>query len=149
MCGKCCKELGHGLTIVSEDYRRWKRQRRTDILSYVWIPEGSNGYGDIWIDPRTAEDLDHCPFLTKIGRGKYVCGIHDTKPKVCKEFWCEWAYGAGKKGIPFKSMNGWGEKAKQLGYMEPRVNEPRIDTPNSTYSCLSGQGLQILHANII
>lgn len=116
MCGKCCAEHGHGLTIISEDYKRWKHQRRTDILRYAWIPKGSNGFGDIWIDPKTGEDLDYCPFLVKVGRGKYVCSIHDTKPEGCREFWCEWTYGVGKKGVPFKTMGGWSEKAKQLGY---------------------------------
>ena len=29
---------------------------------------------------------------------------------------CEWAYGIGEKGIPFKTLSGWTEKARQLGY---------------------------------
>jgi Fe-S-cluster containining protein len=116
MCAKCCAEQGHGLTITREDYKRWRYQRRTDILRYVWKPERSNGFGDIWIDPKTGEDLDHCPFLVKVGRRKPVCSIHDTKPEICREFWCEWAYGAGNKGVPFKTIDGWSEKAKQLGY---------------------------------
>ena len=47
---------------------------------------------------------------------KYICTIQDTKPKVCREYRCEWAYGAGKKGVPFKTDCGWTDKAKKLGY---------------------------------
>jgi len=27
-----------------------------------------------------------CPFLRKVGKGKYLCGIHKTKPRICQEF---------------------------------------------------------------
>ncbi len=115
MCGKCCKEHGFGLTMTPGDYRRWKRQGRWDILQYAWVATRI-GYGDIWIDPKTGEDLSYCPFLKKVNPSRYICAIQDTKPKGCKEFFCEWAYGIGEKGIPFKRQSGWTEKARQLGY---------------------------------
>jgi len=68
------------------------------------------------MDSKTGEELLHCPFLKEISPAKYVCGIYDTNPKVCREFWCEWLYGVGKKGVPFKTARGWSEKARQLGY---------------------------------
>ncbi len=68
------------------------------------------------MDIEDGEWSGYCPFIKKVSRYKYICTIQDTKPKVCKEFRCEWAYGAGKKGIPFKTERGWTDKAKQLGY---------------------------------
>jgi len=115
-CGMCCKEQGFALTVTPADTRRWKKQKRSDILHYVWAPKGGGGYGDIWIDPETGEDLDYCPFLQKVGRGKYICSIHETRPKICREFWCEYAYGVGRKGSTFRGRAGWTERAKQLGY---------------------------------
>jgi Fe-S-cluster containining protein len=114
-CGRCCKEEGSGFTMMPSDYRRWKRQGRHDILRYVSQYEGHADYGDIWvdwIDPETGEVLGHCPFLHKVHREKYTCAIHHTKPTICKRFWCEWAYGIGKKGVPFRRMAGWTGKAK-------------------------------------
>ena len=115
-CGKCCVEQGFDLTATSADTRRWERQGRADILRYVWVPKGAGGYGDIWIDPETGEDLDYCPFLQKVSLGKYICGIYETRPKICREFWCEYAYGVGKKGQTFRGMAGWTDRARQLGY---------------------------------
>lgn len=109
-CGKCCIELGCELTMVREDYIRWKSQRRLDILRYAWIPDLSDGWGDLWIDPETGEDVDVCPYLKQSAHGKYLCEIYDTKPKVCREFWCEGSYGVGEKGVPFKTGRGWLER---------------------------------------
>ena len=68
------------------------------------------------IDVNGRDDSTHCPFIKKVDDNKYICTIHDTKPKVCREFRCEWAYGVGEKGIPFKTERGWTDKAVQLGY---------------------------------
>ncbi len=97
------------------DHRRWNRQGRLDILGYAWLGT-PQGYGDLWIDVETGEELSYCPFLKKVSRSKYICTIQDTKPRACKEFWCEWSYAVGKKGIPFKMHGGWTDKARRLGY---------------------------------
>jgi len=114
MCGECCRAPVILIT-KTEDYRRWTRQRRSDILQYASVPP-LQGYGDLWIDIKGSEGSSYCSFIKKVGNYKYICTIHNTKPKVCKEFRCEWAYWAGKKGIPFKTERGWTDKAKQLGY---------------------------------
>ncbi len=113
-CGKCCTAPVVLITKPS-DYRRWVRQGRDDILKYASVPP-LKGYGDLWIDIKGSEDSAYCPFIKKTGEDTYICTIHDTKPKVCREFRCEWAYGAGKKGVPFKTERGWTDKAKKLGY---------------------------------
>jgi len=114
MCGECCRAPVVLIT-KPEDYRRWTRQGRWDILRYASEPV-LQGYGDLWIDIKGSENSSYCPFIKKVRHDKYICTIHDTKPKVCKEFRCEWAYGVGNKGIPFKTERGWTDKAKQLGY---------------------------------
>ena len=114
MCGECCRAPVILIT-KPEDYRRWTRQRRSDILQYASVPP-LQGYGDLWIDIKGSEGSSYCPFIKKVGNYKYICTIHNTKPKVCKEFRCEWAYWAGKKGIPFKTERGWTDKAIRLGY---------------------------------
>lgn len=100
MCGSCCLAQGCGLKIVPGDYKRWRQQGRQDILRYAWIAPRLGSYGGVWMDPELGNDLSFCPFLKKISQQKYVCTIHDTKPKACKDFWCEWSYGVGNKGIP-------------------------------------------------
>lgn len=120
-CGKCCREQGFELIATSGDIRRWRREGRIDILRYVWSPKMLGGYGDIWTDPETGEDLDYCPFLRRVAgvttiKGRYRCDIYETRPKVCREFYCEYAYGDGKRGKAFKTARGWSERARELGY---------------------------------
>jgi Fe-S-cluster containining protein len=117
-CGKCCRAPVILITKPS-DYRRWVEQGRDDILKYASVPP-YRGYGDLWMEMRGTEDSAYCPFIKKIDEDKFICTIHDTKPTVCREFRCEWAYGAGKKGIPFKTERGWTDNAKKLGYGRPR-----------------------------
>ena len=121
MCGKCCKAPVVLIT-KPEDYRRWIRQGRSDILKYASVPP-LRGYGDFWIDIRGSQGSGYCPFIQKASRCRYMCMIQDTKPRVCKEFRCEWAYGIGKKGIPFKTDRGWTDKAKYLGYGKTIVGD--------------------------
>jgi Fe-S-cluster containining protein len=115
-CGKCCREQGFDLTVTPGDTRRWKKHGRTDILRYVWVFKGLGGYGDIWIDPETGDELGYCPFLQRVSPGKYICGIYETRPKICREFWCEYAYGVGRKGQNFRGRAGWTQRARELGY---------------------------------
>jgi hypothetical protein len=108
--------------MTPEDYRRWKTQKRYEILRYIPRPERYAQLGDTWIDwidPTTGEVLQCCPFLVETDQGRYSCLIHDTKPRVCLEFWCEWSYRVGSRGVPFKRAGGWTRKARELGYDAP------------------------------
>ena len=123
-CGQCCREHGFSLFMAPGDYRRWRRQERWDILQYVYLAS-PRGYGDLWLDPKTGGELGYCPFLKRVSPDRYICTIQDTKPKECKEFFCEGAYAIGQRGVPFKTESGWSEKARQSGYGKNR-NGPQF-----------------------
>ncbi len=47
---------------------------------------GFKGY-DIWIHRDTGDDVSRCPWLKKVPRKqKYICTIHEMKPKHCRDF---------------------------------------------------------------
>ena len=80
-CGHCCLELdAYSTTAHKEDILRWQKEGRGDILEYVVG-------GDLWISPRTDRDVNRCPWLRKLpNENRYICRIHDTKPKLCREY---------------------------------------------------------------
>ena len=83
-CGNCCLEWGAYFVIIpEEDIQRWENEGRKDILQYLQFLEGGNASG--WVNPQTKDQLSRCPFLCKIDKSSYLCTIHDTKPKRCKE----------------------------------------------------------------
>jgi len=122
-CGQCCIKLGLDLIMTPGDYRRWKHQGREDILRYARASSKGGGWGYLWFDPETNLELDRCPFLTKSEADAYSCAIQETKPQVCKQFWCEWSYGVGERTIPFKVIAGWTDKAIKLGYGKAREDD--------------------------
>lgn len=112
-CGKCCLQLGGGLSATQSDAERWKEENRQDILAYIdyiecgICPKCNRGVtldqlhcadcgielerkvlaADLWFDPETREELTECPFLRRIAdQNKYECSIHDTKPEWCRGF---------------------------------------------------------------
>lgn len=118
-CGKCCR--GPMVLITKPaDYRRWVEEGRGDILRCATIPP-EGGYGDLLPAEGTDANYEYCPFIVKTEDGKYSCGIQETKPDVCRAFYCEWCYGEGEKGIPFKTDSGWTDRAKKLGYGQPEA----------------------------
>jgi len=90
-CGHCCLALYDAFTTCAtdEDVSMWEREGRKDILEWVdpiAICEGEAVY-DIWINPITGEDVEKCPWLKKVrGKNKYICRIHDVKPKHCRDY---------------------------------------------------------------
>jgi len=116
-CGTCCRGEHHwGLILLHGDYERWVREKRKDILCYIEQSLYGQYRAIIWKDLQTGEKLDHCPFLINTNNAEYKCAIQDSKPKICASFWCAWAYREGEKGEPFKTLNGWTEKARKRGY---------------------------------
>ena len=86
--GHCCLDLTDAFETcaVEEDIRLWEEMERYDILE--WVDPISVGgeviVYDIWIDPRTGDDVSRCPWLGKLPDGKYICEIHDVKPRHCR-----------------------------------------------------------------
>ena len=103
-CGACCLKQGSGFTMTPADFKRWKDEQRQDILRYIPFHHTETLDHDVWIDwadPDTHEPLAYCPFLTMGDHRAYACAINETKPRICSSFWCEWAWGVGRRGKPF------------------------------------------------
>lgn len=80
VCGICCDYYAHALVASPGDLERWRAEGRQDLLSRVG-PEG-----DLWIEPAGGGRLDICPFLKQVGSDRALCGIHETKPRVCAAY---------------------------------------------------------------
>lgn len=79
-CGYCCQLFGGNLRASQNDLKRWKESGREDILKLV------NRLGWIWVDPKSGKFVDPCPFLKSTPDKKCKCGIHDTKPDMCRAY---------------------------------------------------------------
>jgi hypothetical protein len=80
-CGNCCRYLsGAFITCADEeDIEQWEKMGRSDILEWVsYLPLGENSFVyDIWIDPKTGDDVHKCHWLRKLPKkDMYVCRIH-------------------------------------------------------------------------
>lgn len=79
-CGVCCEMYSWHLKATDSDLARWRAEGRVDLLSMV------NRLGWIWVDPDSGERIDRCPFIEKDPDDLVFCGIHETKPKVCRDY---------------------------------------------------------------
>ncbi len=77
-CGKCCiKYSNGGLSASQSEIELWEIFK-PDIYQYV-----SNG--KIWVDPKTGEQIECCPWLRKeSSQEKYACDIYDDRPEDCR-----------------------------------------------------------------
>jgi Fe-S-cluster containining protein len=97
-CGLCCRIFGPGVTPTMANLYVWIDQGRTDILRW-FVAFMENGIHVNGVDLR-AEDLGNvigvemhhpdtgdyvtvCPFLRRVTRTRYLCGIHTVKPDMC------------------------------------------------------------------
>jgi Fe-S-cluster containining protein len=89
-CGHCCINVSGAFSACATDadMKRWEAAGRDDILAWVDpIAVGDERVYDIWINPKTGEDVQRCPWLRKIrGTERYVCRIHDLKPDHCRKY---------------------------------------------------------------
>ncbi|MBQ0713187.1 MAG: YkgJ family cysteine cluster protein [Porticoccus sp.] len=77
-CGKCCVKYSNGGLSVSESEIELWELFKPDIYQYV-----SNG--KIWVDPKTGEQIERCPWLRKEpNQEKYTCDIYYDRPDDCK-----------------------------------------------------------------
>ncbi len=111
-CGHCCLNLtgAFNACATEEDIRRWQENHRSDILEWVdviYLDEEHQVY-DIWVDPRTGDDVARCPWLRKLpGKKKYKCSIQDMKPEHCRNYPLsrEHAENSGCPGFEEKERN--------------------------------------------
>lgn len=90
-CGHCCLKLhdAYCTSVDMEDVRRWRKEKRWDILEWVDIMRvgGEELFADIWFSPTTGEETTRCPWLRKLpNKNIYKCRIHETKPSHCRNF---------------------------------------------------------------
>lgn len=85
-CGHCCLNLdAYQACATKEDVLMWEEHGRDDILE--WVEEIMPGVYDIWISPRTGDDVNRCPWLRKLPKQeKYICRIQDVKPDICRNY---------------------------------------------------------------
>ena len=97
-CGVCCRIFGPGIAPTPANVYLWIDQGRTDILRW-FIAFMENGdpvnCADLapemldtvisfeMRDPGTGGYVTVCPFLRRVSRVRYLCGIHPVKPEMC------------------------------------------------------------------
>jgi Fe-S-cluster containining protein len=97
-CGFCCRIFGPGITPTVSNLYIWIDQGRTDILRW-FVASLENGrsvngtglraedLGNVvlveMINPETGEYVTVCPFLRRVTKTRYLCGIHSVKPEMC------------------------------------------------------------------
>ena len=97
-CGLCCRIFGPNITPTPSNVYIWMEQGRTDILRwFVAFMEKSTpvnctdlkaeDLGNIvsveMRNPDTGEYVTVCPFLRRVTKEWYLCGIHLVKPDMC------------------------------------------------------------------
>ncbi|OPX66615.1 MAG: hypothetical protein A4E37_01836 [Methanoregulaceae archaeon PtaB.Bin056] len=106
-CGLCCKIFGDRITPAPENLFSWMENGRGDILRFfmaclddgrwVWCTELSpQDISEIRAvemrDPSTGGYLPVCPFLRRIAKNRYICGVHAQKPEMCRNYQ-PWVWG--------------------------------------------------------
>lgn len=97
-CGLCCRMFGPGIAPTVPNVYVWMEQERTDILRwFVAFREKSEpiNCADLKAEdlgtivniemrnPDTGEYVTVCPFLRRVTKERYLCGIHLVKPDMC------------------------------------------------------------------
>ena len=97
-CGLCCRIFGPGIAPTAENVYIWMEQERTDILRWFVAFRENNtpvncadlqpeDLGNIvsfgMRNPDSGEYVTVCPFLRRVTKERYLCGIHPVKPEMC------------------------------------------------------------------
>lgn len=79
-CGKCCIKYSNGqLSAEKHEIENWE-EARPDIFQYTHN-------GKIWVDPKSKEPLQLCPFLNKQDNSSiYTCDIYFDRPNDCRYY---------------------------------------------------------------
>lgn len=97
-CGLCCRIFGPGIAPTASNVFVWIEQGRSDILRHFialrendepvrctnLAPEDLGGVITFEMrDPITGGHVTVCPFLRRVTKDRYLCGIHPVKPDMC------------------------------------------------------------------
>jgi Fe-S-cluster containining protein len=88
-CGHCCLHLvdAYRGCVSDEDLSRWQAAGRDDLLA--WIDTLDLGHGNrlhlAWIDPKSKEEVDRCPWLSE-GPDGFGCTIYEQRPDYCRNY---------------------------------------------------------------
>ncbi|MFY9750725.1 MAG: YkgJ family cysteine cluster protein [Methanoregula sp.] len=98
-CGLCCRIFGPGIAPTAANVYTWMEQGRTDILRWfvAFVENGSipvscldlavDDLGGVVVfemrDHSTGGYMSVCPFLRRVAKERYLCGIHAVKPEMC------------------------------------------------------------------
>jgi Fe-S-cluster containining protein len=121
-CGLCCRIFGPNITPTVPNVYIWMEQERTDILRwFVAYREKSTpiNCADLKAEdlgtivtiemrnPETGDYVTVCPFLRRVAKERYLCGIHLVKPDMCCTYQ-PWIWGETyfNKCRGFLKMNG-------------------------------------------
>jgi Fe-S-cluster containining protein len=100
-CGLCCRIFGPDISPTPANVYIWIEQGRKDILCWfvAFFETGGSAncadlspgdLGDIAFiemrDPKTGGHVAVCPFLRRVAKGRYLCGIHTVKPEMCGNY---------------------------------------------------------------
>jgi Fe-S-cluster containining protein len=106
-CGRCCEAFGGFLRASQADLTLWEKLGREDLLAHA----GKTGW--LWLDPKTGQRLEDCPYLRRNDMGQGLCAIHEIKPSVCRSYPSE---AVGRRcvcGVYFP-VSLWGKKTESL-----------------------------------
>ena len=88
-CGDCCKFLDYHDALTTADVKKWQRMGRQDILNRVGFSQKADGTPTyrIWVEPGSTKRDEQCPFLKHLpAENRWICRIHDVKPRICREY---------------------------------------------------------------
>lgn len=106
-CGLCCRIFGPGITPTVPNVYVWIEQGRSDILQWfvAFMEHGDpvpctllkkEDLGNVVsFEMRNTENGEYpavCPFLRRVTKTRYLCGIHGVKPEMCWNYQ-PWVWG--------------------------------------------------------
>jgi Fe-S-cluster containining protein len=86
VCGHCCGPY-FALYVEETDEERWESEGEREILERLdWERNHVTWDDDGAYNMKTGERFNRCYFLEKQPDGRSLCGIHHTKPVICRDY---------------------------------------------------------------
>jgi Fe-S-cluster containining protein len=85
-CGHCCGPY-FSLYVDEADEKRWEAEGRKDLLERLDWERWRVGWDEAGAyNMETGERFEKCVFRNLLPDGRVLCGIHETKPLICRDF---------------------------------------------------------------